>query len=265
MTVQKQDGGIAVVTLASEPVNIMHLDFWNQLLAAFEALEADAEVRGVIFQSGLKRNVFTAGLDVKEFYAPGTSRQQMHTYWGALSKTMTKIYSSPMMTAAAIKGACPAGGCCLSLCCDYRVITADGSMGFNEVALGMGGVPPLWAELMTSIIGRRATERLVQTGDTPGSAELLQMGMVDAVVEKADAVLPKALEEARRWLKNGNDIGRSTSKSIMRDEFTKRWTTGLEWEVDFLWNSANLPQVVKGIGGVLSKLSGGKKQPASKL
>jgi hypothetical protein len=38
---------------------------------------------------------------------------------------------------AAIRGACPAGGCCLSLCCDFRIMTEFGHIGLNEVALGI--------------------------------------------------------------------------------------------------------------------------------
>merc|ERR1711971_710723 len=141
------------------------------------------------------------------------------------------------------KGSCPAGGTAMALCCDYRVISADGTMGLNEVALGMGGVPPFWAGLMTSVIGHRATDRLCQTGATPAGPQLLQLGMVDAVVEQGDAVLPRALEEAKAILKNPNDIGRSTSKGIMRDAFAKKWSDGLDFEVNFLWESINLPQV----------------------
>merc|ERR1719487_1848098 len=115
----------------------------------------------------------------------------------------------------------------------------------------MGGVPPLWAELMVATIGQRTTERLVQTGAIPASRELLRLGMVDDVVEKADGVLLKALEESRRWLKNPNDLGRATSKSIVRGAFTERWSSGLQGEVDFLWDSINQPQVVKGTEAAL--------------
>lgn len=260
---ERHDGGIVVLTLTSEPVNIMGLAFWKQLLAAFEAAEQDSGVRAVVFQSGLKRPVFTAGLDVTEFFAPKTSRAQLHNYWGTLTKALTKIYASRLFTVAAVKGGCPAGGCCLALCCDYRVISADGAMGFNEVALGMGGVPPYWAELMASVAGRRATERLVETGSMAPSAELLRLSMVDTVVDAADEVLPEALAEARRWLKNPNDLGRATSKRIMRGAFAKRWAEGVDEEVDFLWGSINEPQVVKGVEAVIAQLSGGGKKAAA--
>jgi len=42
---------------------------------------------------------------------------------------------------AAIRGACPAGGCCLSLCCDFRIMTDFGHIGLNEVALGISVRP----------------------------------------------------------------------------------------------------------------------------
>ena len=54
---------------------------------------------------------------------------------------------------AAIRGACPAGGCCLALTCDYRIQSQQGTFGLNETALGVP-VPPFWAMLMTRIIGQ---------------------------------------------------------------------------------------------------------------
>ncbi len=63
--VDKRPTGYAVATIAREPVNSMHLELWRELLATLEALEADPAVRGVVWVSGLKRDVFTAGNDLK--------------------------------------------------------------------------------------------------------------------------------------------------------------------------------------------------------
>ena len=70
---ERRDGGFAVVWLQREPVNTMDLTFWKELSAALAAAEADPSVRGLIFASALQRSVFTAGNDIKELYAPGTS------------------------------------------------------------------------------------------------------------------------------------------------------------------------------------------------
>ena len=49
----------------------------------------------------------------------------------------TTLFHSPCVQVAAIRGACPAGGCCMSLCCDFRIMTDFGHIGLNEVALGI--------------------------------------------------------------------------------------------------------------------------------
>lgn len=44
-------------------------------------------------------------------------------FWVTSNVFLARLYRSPLVTVAAIKGACPAGGCCLSLCCDVRIMT----------------------------------------------------------------------------------------------------------------------------------------------
>lgn len=264
VSVEKAEGNLAVVSLHNEPVNIMDRSFWQQLYDTFDGLEKDDSVRGVIFQSGLKRNVFAAGLDIEELYPPKTSEENLHSFWELLTRTLNRIYRSPMMTAAAIKGACPAGGCCLSMCCDYRVITADGSMGLNEVALGMGGVPFFWAELMAATCGARATERIIMTGDMVKTEELLRIQLVDAIVPTAADVLPAALAEARRWLKHP-DLGRLTCKGLMRDAFAEKWLKGTKDEADFIWGSVSQPVITKNIGKIKEMLAKANAKPKAKL
>ena len=47
---------------------------------------------------------------------------------------LARLYRTPLLTLAAIRGACPAGGCCMSLCCDLRFMAdGPGHIGLNEV------------------------------------------------------------------------------------------------------------------------------------
>lgn len=66
----------ALVRLCREPANVMDLGFWQALAATLEELEADPATRGVVFISDLKRDIFTAGNDVSELYAPLTSAER---------------------------------------------------------------------------------------------------------------------------------------------------------------------------------------------
>jgi len=46
-----------------------------------------------------------------------------------------------------------ASGCALALCCDYRIQSEKGTLGLNEVALGIP-VPKYWAKLFCEVAGR---------------------------------------------------------------------------------------------------------------
>merc|ERR1719321_1213546 len=211
VSVEKRPGGHAVITLAKEPVNSMDAGLWQQIYDKFIECEKDSTVRGVIFQSGLKKSVFTAGLALTELYAPMTSEEKLHAFWTLLSKTLTAIYGSRMVTIAAISGACPAGGCGLSLCCDYRIITADGQMGLNEVMIGIA-VPDTWLPWFLDTVGHREGEKLLLTGKMPKTPELLRLGMVD---EAGEALLPAAEKVMGQWLK-APDPGRVKTKNAIR-------------------------------------------------
>lgn len=261
VSLEKLGDGIAVISLAKEPVNSMNLEFWQQLLTTFQAAESDAEVRGVVFQSKLKRNVFTAGLDINELHAPSTSEDRLKEMWRTLTKTLTSIYSSRLATVAAINGACPAGGCALALCCDYRIITTEGSMGLNEVALGIA-VPPFWCQLMAAIIGQRACEDMLLSASMPKSPKLLELGMVDSLVEKPEELMPQALQKLKGWLKSPPK-GFVGTKCYLREDLAKRWLAGADWEGQQVWNCCSDPECIAALDKVLARLSGGK--PKAKL
>ena len=55
---------VAVVTLDRPPVNALSREARLALIAAFDALEADADVRAIVLTA--KGKVFCAGADIKE-------------------------------------------------------------------------------------------------------------------------------------------------------------------------------------------------------
>lgn len=260
LRIERRQGGFAHVVLCREPVNTMSLGFWHQLSAALDKLEADPEVRGVIFCSGLRRDVFTAGNDINELYAPLTSKERYRQFWLDSNRFLARLYTSPLVTVAAIRGACPAGGCCLSMCCDYRLMTEQGSIGLNEVALGIS-VPKMWAALMARLVGQAPSEKLLQFAAMLKPREALRLGLVDEVVPK-DGLL-EAAETAMRNMLQAPDASRAETKRLMRGDFAREWAAYAEAEVDYAWELLVSPGVVAQLGAVLERLSGGK--PKSKL
>merc|ERR1711865_297336 len=95
VNIERKEGGYAVIYLAKEPVNSMDLELWKQIRAAFAECEADSTINGVIFASGLKKDVFTAGLDLKELYAPATSEQRLFEFWRTLADGLIESAIDP--------------------------------------------------------------------------------------------------------------------------------------------------------------------------
>lgn len=267
----KDDPRIAVLTLEKEPVNSMNLSFWQGLLAAFEQVDADDSVRCIIFQSGLKKNVFTAGLDFQELYAPATSEKRLLEFWATLSKCLTKIYGTKKLTIACIAGACPAGGCCLSLCCDVRIITEDGSMGLNEVALGIP-VPSFWVQRMEQVIGHRETERMLLFALMPKAPELLKIGMVDQVVTlepSLEATRAKLMgicvDFARKKSLIFPETGFYETKSVLRKSLFDAWSVGgPTTEAAQVWASCSSKGTVAALNNVIQAMQK-KGPPKAKL
>ena len=165
------------------------------------------------------------------------------------------------MTIAAVKGACPAGGCCLAMCCDFRIVTQDASMGLNEVAIGIS-VPAYWIKLMTSIIGQGKADKMCQYARMIGADEAIKVGFVDHVVEKAEELVPAATKVAQEALKLP-DGGRGVAKGLLRGELGGAWGDkgALEKDAQHLWENLSNESTVKALKAVMDRL-GKPKGPA---
>lgn len=249
------DDALAIVSLHREPVNSMNTAVWTALVSTLDQLEANPKVRGVMFQSTLKRNVFTAGNDLSELYAPITSLSKYSNFWVVSNAFLARLYTSPLLTIAAVKGACPAAGCCLSMCCDFRIMTQDASMGLNEVALGIS-VPGNWMQVMIGIIGQGKTDKLCQYARWVGSDEALKIGFVDSVVPDAMALESAAITLAKDIFKLP-DPGRVSTKVALRGELARAWgsRSALEAEARRLWEYLTKEETINSLKAVMTTLS----------
>lgn len=240
---------------------------WQALHTALKSVESDSTMKGVIITSSLKRDIFTAGNDLKELYAPMTSAQQYHRFWEAQSRLLTDLYNSRLATLAAIRGACPAGGCAIALCCDMRIMTSapGGFIGLNEVALGIP-VPKYWAGVMAQVIGQAAAERLLLTGTMVQPQRAKELGMVDELIADKAALLPRAQELMAQVVKLPAGA-RAATKQRMHGDYSTAWFKyAMEWEAgpEGFAQITN-PDTVAAVGGALQRLSGGKGKPKAKL
>ncbi|KAJ3324118.1 hypothetical protein HDV06_000659 [Boothiomyces sp. JEL0866] len=245
----------AIVTIKRDPVNSMNLDLWEQLDAAVKALEENNKVRAIIFRSGLERPIFTAGNDILELYAPKSSKERYTRFWKLQNQFLANLYNSRLTTVAAISGACPAGGTCLSLVCDYRIATPDMSMGLNEVALGIT-VPEYWMKLLVKVVGQTHAEKIILFAQMVDAKKAIAINLVDQIVESREQLLPAAETVLKQLLKTP-DTGRVICKNILRQQLASEWGDDerLEAESAMGWGMLSLPKTVKSLEGVIARLS----------
>ena len=256
--VDKRPQGYAIVSMCKEPANTLDLKLWQQLADTVQQLEQDKSVRGIIISSGLKRDIFSAGNDILGLYAPKTTKEAYRKFWVMQNQFLARLYRSPLITVAAIRGACPAGGCAIALCCDLRIMTDQGHIGLNEVALGIS-VPAMWAGLMANTIGQGKAEQMLEFAKLASPQEALQLGLIDKVVPKAD--LSSTAESAmQQFLKAAPfDEGRQVTKNHLRKQFSLDWEAYCVPEVDGAWEQLARESTVKAIAGVLEGLARRKK------
>ncbi len=256
LKVEKRESGYVVLSIGREPVNSMNLDLWRQLSDQLDQLEKNSSVRGLIFRSGLQKDIFTAGNDIMELYAPKTSAERYQDFWVTQNSFFARLYRSRLVTVAAIRGACPAGGCALALCCDYRVMTDFGNIGLNEVALGIP-VPAYWAQLMLRTVGQRIAEKLLPYGLLATADEALRYGLVDQLSPAAQ--LDKTAEDVMGQMLKAPDGARHATKSHLRKSFSDEWQDFAPKEAEQAWGMLNHPKTIASLEGVLARLSKGKK------
>lgn len=188
-------GRIRELRLARPPVNALDPALCRALITTLDAAVADG-VDAVVLSGA--PGIFSAGLDVPHLMALGQDRQALHAGWGAFFGAARSLAALRIPVVAALTGHAPAGGCVLSLCCDYRVMARSPNpakpfmIGMNETQVGLA-VPEGAQQLMRRVIGPYRAERLLVSGSMVTADEALRLGLVDTVVE-VDQVVPHALE-----------------------------------------------------------------------
>ena len=187
-------GRIREVRLARPPVNALDPGLCRGLIAALDAA-VSGEAEAVVLSGA--PGIFSAGLDVPHLLSLGQDRHALHAAWGAFFGAARALATLRIPVVAAITGHAPAGGCVLSLCCDYRVMARPAdpnkpyAIGMNETQVGLV-VPDGAQHLMRRVVGQHRAERLLVAGSMIPAEEALRIGLVDELAD-AEHVVPRAI------------------------------------------------------------------------
>ncbi|WP_342241823.1 3-hydroxyacyl-CoA dehydrogenase NAD-binding domain-containing protein [Inquilinus sp. OTU3971] len=181
------EDGIAVVTIASPPVNALDAGVRAGLAEAVRRADADPAVRAIVIAA--EGRTFIAGADISEFGKPPAPP--------SLPEVIDGFDSVQKPLVAAIGGAALGGGLEVALGCHARIAGPAAKLGLPEIKLGLipgaGGT-----QRLPRLIGAAPAFKLMADGAPVSAAEALTLGIVDTVAEGdlLEAARARALELA---------------------------------------------------------------------
>ena len=174
----KQEDHILHILLDKGRSNAIDQEMVRELLAVLKASKDDLSIEGVVFSG--KEHFFSSGLDLITLYT--YDKLQMELFWTDFMMLLKELVSYPKPIVAAITGHSPAGGCVLSLCCDYRImVSGDYIIGLNEVPVGLI-VPHSIFGLYRFWLGEGLAYRSLLSGKLFTPEEAKEIGLVDDLV-----------------------------------------------------------------------------------
>lgn len=188
------ENGIAIVKLNRGITNAINPDLVASLTSTLKDLKQDSGVRGIVLSSSNEK-FFSIGFDIP--YLFDLPPDSFRSFYQSFSRLCIELMTIPKPVISAIRGHAIAGGCVLTLCCDYRFISEGRKfIGVNEIKLGVP-VPFVADCILRRLIGYRKARTIMDTGDFYEPDEALMLGLVDKVLP-LEEVLPKSIEEARK-------------------------------------------------------------------
>ena len=195
---EKDADGIVTVTMdMSGPVNAMNEEYRAAMQETVDRLEQETGLTGVVIASAKK--VFFAGGDLHDLLAVQPQDQDAFMAQNlSIKGDLRRLEKLPVPVVAAINGAALGGGFELCLACNHRIAWADRGvqLGLPEVTLGLlpggGGVVR-----MVKLLGLEKALPYLLEGTRIDPARALEAGLVDALVEGPEQLVPAAKDWIR--------------------------------------------------------------------
>jgi enoyl-CoA hydratase/carnithine racemase len=184
---------VAVLKLNRGITNAINLQLVTELAETLQKVKRDADVHSLVLGSANDK-FFSIGFDIPQLFE--LAKDDFRAFYRAFNRACLGLYTFPKPAVAAITGHAIAGGCILTLCCDYRFI-AEGRkfMGLNEIQLGVP-VPYPGDCVLRHIVGDPNAREVMYTGEFYQPEELFRMSMVDRILP-LEQVLQGSIEKAR--------------------------------------------------------------------
>ena len=223
--------GICLVTInRPDKLNAMNIDVANELIATFNDINTNDEIKCVIL-TGSGDRAFSAGADIS--YMSKITADESVVYAKLGQKVTNTIEHTRQPVIAAVNGFALGGGCEVAMSCDMRIASEKARLGQPEVTIG---IPPGWGgtQRLMRLVGIAHAKDMVYTGRMVKADEALSMGLVNRVVSH-DGLMDEVKRVADMICKNSS-MGVQMSKIAMNNGRNSDLDTGLSIEL-LVWRN----------------------------
>src|SRR5690349_13157404 len=258
MTVRVETGDdhVCRITLdRPEAKNALSIEMRDTIVDAVRAGRADPDVRALLI-TGVG-DAFCAGMDLGastvaragggEFDTRSTSEALRV----GVQAFIRELWELDKPTVAAVNGVAVGPGAHLALACDFVLVHDRTRFMWSFAKWGLvvdaGG-----AYLLPRLVGLPRAKAMVMLGEGATGAEAVELGLAYRCVDDPDALLPEAVELARR-LAAGPTRSMGLSKRLLNASFETDLAHSLELEGHFQALATASPDLVEGMAAFREK------------
>jgi cyclohexa-1,5-dienecarbonyl-CoA hydratase len=198
------EGGLGTITLKKPPVNVLNIEMMDEINEVLKGWLENRDLKVVLFDADGK--CFSAGVDVGEHM--GDLAPRMIESFHGMFRLMDRLGG---VTVSSVYGSCLGGGCELAIFCD--LVIADETAKFGQPEIQVGVLPPIAAQIMPRIIGRKAAMDLILSGRIISAQEAHSMGLINKVVAKGE-LARETQDFLKPYLSLSPEVLRITKKTV---------------------------------------------------
>lgn len=222
--------GVALLTLdRPKTLNSLTFELYEELARVFERLDEDKETRAIVI-TGSGRG-FCSGGDVEAIIGELFARDMrgLLEFTRATGRLIGSIRSVGCPVIACVNGAAVGAGAVIAAACDLRIAARQARFGFVFPKVGLSGADMGASWLLPRIVGMGNAAELLLFGDIIDADAALRMGLVNRVVEDAEAALALSKNWAEK-LASGPAFAHAMTKRMLLSEQTMTLSEALEAE-----------------------------------
>lgn len=196
--------------------------------------------RALVF-SGAGDRAFCAGVHTATFVDldPAGAR----AFISDLRDCLAAVRTSPLPTAAMVRGYCLGAGFELALACDVRVSTPDSQFGLPEVKVGIPSV--IDAALLPAHVGLATAKEIILTGDPYPASVMDRLGLLNRVVT-ADR-LRESVEDLLGRITRHTPVVLASQKRLFEIWLNRPLTAAIDASVDEFAGVFEAPETMEQI------------------